>query len=374
VAASKVRSDYDALKQVAQSFSQQAAAVGQTLQQVRSQKETLQGGDWIGQGANAFYNEMDSSVLPTIQRLQRALDESARIVGQISQVMKQAEDDAARVLKGNGSGGAGGGAAGGGGVIPGGAIPGGSGGGTAGGGGTPSSGGGGTPGGGSTPGGGGGAPGGGGGPAGGGGAPAGTPTTQMLNQFDPQVAAIAGQSPTLNNQLQQLQQDGWTIVKGPAGGGSFTDRQNKQIVIADGDTPAVTVGGLAHEMGHAEAGEPPYHPPAAGMTRDDYVEQNVQEQLRNEGAAQLNAAIARDEIQQAGGPDTGIPGTQTNAYQALYDQYKSGLASRDQTVDLMADVMANESTSTTNQNYRDYYGQSYKDYWDQHVAPAGGPP
>ena len=39
-----------------------------------------------------------------------------------------------------------------------------------------------------------------------------------------------------------------------------------------------------------------------------------------------------------------------------------------------ADVMANESTSTTNQNYRDYYGQSYKDYWDQHVAPAGGPP
>ena len=233
--------------------------------------------------------------------------------------------------------------------------------------------------------GGGGAPGGGGGrrrcqgwwrwrQAGRGGAPAGSATNQMLNQFDPQMAAIASQSPTLNNQLQNLQQDGWTIVKGPAGGGSFTDRQNKQIVIADGDSPAVTVGGLAHEMGHAEAGEPPYHAPAAGMTRDDFVEQNTQEQLRNEGEAQLNAATARDEIKAAGGPDTGIPGTQTNSYQALYDQYKSGLASRDQTVDLMADVMANESTSTTNQNYRDYYGQSYKDFWDQNVAPAGGPP
>jgi len=367
VPASKVRSDYDALKQVAQSFSQQAQATAQTLQQVRSQKETLQGGDWIGQGATAFYSEMDSQVLPTVQRLQRALEESARITSQISQIMKQAEDDAARVLKGDGSGGAAGAAAAGG--VLGGAA--GAGGGTAGGGGAPGGGGG-------SAGGGGGAPsgGGGGGEPGGGGAPAGAqaPTTQMLNQFDPQVSAIAGQSPTLNNQLQQLQQDGWTIVKGPAGGGSFTDRQNKQIVIADGDTPAVTTAGLAHEIGHAEAGEPPYHPPAAGMTRDDFVEQNVTEQLRNEGEAQLNAAIARDEIKAAGGPDTGIPGTQTNSYQALYDQYKAGLATRQQTVDLMADVMANESTSTTNQNYRDYYGQSYKDYWDQHAAPAGGPP
>ena len=196
----------------------------------------------------------------------------------------------------------------------------------------------------------------------------------MLNQFDPQVAAVAGQSPTLTSQLAQLQQDGWTIVKGPAGGGSFTDRQNKQIVIADGDNPQTTVGGLAHEIGHAEAGEPPYHPPTPGMTRDDFVEQNVQEQLRNEGEAQLNAATARDEIKAAGGPDTGIPGTQTNAYQALYDQYKAGLVTREQTVDLMADVMANEATSTTNQNYRDYYGQSYKDFWDEQVAPAGGTP
>ncbi len=196
----------------------------------------------------------------------------------------------------------------------------------------------------------------------------------MLSQFDPQVAAVAGQSPTLTNQLQSLEQDGWTVVKGPAGGGSFTDRQNKQIVIADGDDPATTVAGLAHEIGHAEAGAPPYHPPTPGMTRDEYVEQNVKEQLRNEGEAQLNAAIARDEIGQAGGPDTGIPGTQTAAYQALYYGYKTGALSRQQTVDLMASVMASESTSTTNQNYRNYYGQSYKTFWDKNVAPAGGTP
>ena len=363
MAAPKVRSDYDALNQVAQSFRQQAEATARSLQQVRSQKETLQGGDWIGQGATAFYSEMDSQVLPAVLRLQRALEESARITGEISRIMKQAEEDAARVLKGDGKSG---GAAAGGGAILGGAIPGGAaGGGTAGGGG--SAGGGGAQDGGSTP-------GGGGGPAGGGGAPAGDATSRMLSQLDPQVQAIAGQSPTLTSQLQSLEQDGWTITQGPAGKGSFTDRPNKQIVIAAGDTPEATAAGLAHEMGHAEAGAPPYHPPTPGMTRDQFVEQNTQEQLRNEGEAQLNAATARDEIGQAGGPDTGIPGTQTNAYQALYDEYKAGLTSREQTVNLMADVMANESTSTTNQNYRDYYGQSYKDFWDKNVAPGGGTP
>jgi WXG100 family type VII secretion target len=367
MAAPRVRSDYDVLKQVAQSFQQQAQATAQTLQRVRSQKETLQGGDWIGQGATAFYNEMDSQVLPTLQRLQRALEESARITGQISQVMKQAEDDAANVLKGNGSGGSGGAAAAGV-FMPGGAVLGAavSGGGSSAGG-SPAGGGGGAPGGGA-------APGGAGTPGGAGGAPAGTPTTRMLSQLDPQVAALAGQTPTLTSQLQGLEQDGWTVVKGPASGGSFTDRQNKQIVIAGGDTPEATLANLAHEMGHAEAGAPPYHPPTPGMTRDEFVEQNVQEQLRNEGEAQLNAAIARDEIRQAGGPDTGIPGTQTAAYQALYDGYKTGALSRQQTVNLMASVMASESTSTTNQNYRTYYGQSYKDFWDKNVAPAGGTP
>ena len=102
--APKIRADYDALKQVAQSFSQQADNTSKLIQSLKGQMDTLQGGDWIGQGANAFYAEMNDSVLPTFQRLNQALQSGATITQQISPQMKTAEDEAARVLRGDGSG------------------------------------------------------------------------------------------------------------------------------------------------------------------------------------------------------------------------------------------------------------------------------
>jgi len=135
----KVRADYDALKNVAQGFSQQADETAKSLQSLQGQMETLQGGDWVGQGATAFYAEMNDQVLPTIKRLQSALQNSADITQKISQAMKTAEDDAAKVLGGAGAAGAlgaaaakvlggasaGGGAAGGGGSAGGGGAAGG---------------------------------------------------------------------------------------------------------------------------------------------------------------------------------------------------------------------------------------------------------
>ena len=103
-----VRSDYDALTRVAQSFGQHAADTQQSLQRLKSQMDVLQGGDWLGQGATAFYREMNSDVVPTMARLMRALEASNQVVMQINQIMKAAEDEAAKHLNGgNGGGGAG---------------------------------------------------------------------------------------------------------------------------------------------------------------------------------------------------------------------------------------------------------------------------
>ena len=124
----KVRADYDALKNVAQGFSHQADATAQSLQALKSHMDTLHGGDWIGQGATAFYAEMNDQVLPTIKRLHSALQSSADITQKISQAMKAAEDEAAKVLRGDGAAGGGGGAAGGGGSAAGGGAAGGGGG------------------------------------------------------------------------------------------------------------------------------------------------------------------------------------------------------------------------------------------------------
>jgi WXG100 family type VII secretion target len=99
-----VRSDYDALLRVAQSFGQHASNTSQSLQRLRSQLDVLQGGDWIGLGAQAFYKEMNADIIPTLTRLTRALETSSQVVQQINQIMKTAEDEAARHLRGEASG------------------------------------------------------------------------------------------------------------------------------------------------------------------------------------------------------------------------------------------------------------------------------
>ena len=105
-----VRADYDALKSMSQSFGQNATEARQSLQRLKSQMDALQSGDWVGQGAAAFYGEMNGTVVPTLNRLVKAMEEAQRITLQISQIMKSAEDEAAGYLNQQG-GGAGGPAA-----------------------------------------------------------------------------------------------------------------------------------------------------------------------------------------------------------------------------------------------------------------------
>lgn len=95
----KIRADYDSLAQVAQAFGEQAGETRQTTQRLRQLLEVLQGGDWIGKGANAFYREMSADVLPTMARLASALEAGERVTLQISRFMKDAEEEAARAFQ-----------------------------------------------------------------------------------------------------------------------------------------------------------------------------------------------------------------------------------------------------------------------------------
>ncbi len=95
----RVRGNHDELKQIASSFAHEAEATARTLAQIRRQKDVLQGGDWAGQAARKFYDEMDSSVLPALTRLQRALTQAQQVTQKISARLRQAEADAAAVLK-----------------------------------------------------------------------------------------------------------------------------------------------------------------------------------------------------------------------------------------------------------------------------------
>ncbi|MER2512916.1 MAG: WXG100 family type VII secretion target [Nitrosomonas ureae] len=93
MAAEEIRADYEQLSQVANRFSTQSQQVQQMTQKVQKSMETLKTG-WEGRGSQAFFNEMQGKVLPGVNRLQQALQEAARVTQQISQTVKQAEEEA----------------------------------------------------------------------------------------------------------------------------------------------------------------------------------------------------------------------------------------------------------------------------------------
>jgi WXG100 family type VII secretion target len=99
--APKIRADYEGLKKIAQSFSSESDQVDGMTKNVQSNVDTLRGGDWVGPGATAFYQEMDSAVFPGLKRLSAALGEAARASTQINQLINGAERDAAAVLRSN---------------------------------------------------------------------------------------------------------------------------------------------------------------------------------------------------------------------------------------------------------------------------------
>lgn len=96
--ADEVRADYEQLEQVASRFANQSQAIQQMLQKVRSGMDKLETG-WIGRGSNAFFSEMQSDVLPAVQRLHDALDEGSRCTKEIIQVMQRADEEASAPFK-----------------------------------------------------------------------------------------------------------------------------------------------------------------------------------------------------------------------------------------------------------------------------------
>ena len=91
--ADEVKADYEQLEQVASKFSSQSEEIQQMLQTVKNNMDQLEP-DWIGRGSEAFFSEMQSEVLPAVQRLQQALEEANRVTKEVVQTMQDAEEEA----------------------------------------------------------------------------------------------------------------------------------------------------------------------------------------------------------------------------------------------------------------------------------------
>ncbi len=369
--APRVRADYDQVKGMASQFGGQAQAAQQTLQALQRDLDVLQGGDWVGNGASAFYAEMGSQVLPTLRRLANALASAQQTTLQIHQVMAQAEAEAARWLRGEGQGqpanGSGqaalfasrtGTTGGTGSGTPGPAPTG-----------SPASGAAGGPGGSAAP-------------------PKDTPLAkpladavarilaeenaavdQKLAGLSKNVRDIVKRSPTLRAQFLQIQKLGFNVQIVPPGA-STTTWTPRQINIAQFPNDLDTVAHIAHEAGHA-VNEPNLVQKYDDTTHDQYVGPNTAIMLRNEGLAAFNEAQVQAELKAVSGLDISS-GAQAQApgYRQAYADYVAGNLTREQALQRTTTLMAGEHRGPArNGTYASFYRELFQIIWDDDLDP-----
>src|SRR5690606_14932481 len=93
-----IQVSYEALQQTANRFTDHGENAKALLENLRNRTENLRAGAWVGEGADAFYQEMDNLVLPTLVSLHQALFVTAQALSQIMGDFQSSEDEAAQLV------------------------------------------------------------------------------------------------------------------------------------------------------------------------------------------------------------------------------------------------------------------------------------
>jgi putative chitinase len=94
-----VQAEYDELETIATHFAQRAESNADLCTRLRQAVENLMDGGWEGRGAEAFFSEMGSEVLPTIDRFTIVLEQSQHTTRQVIAILQQAEREAALIFQ-----------------------------------------------------------------------------------------------------------------------------------------------------------------------------------------------------------------------------------------------------------------------------------
>jgi len=94
-----VRVDHESLAAIAKVFGRESDEFRKLGRRIKQTMQVLQNGDWRGQGAAKFFQEMESRILPSVKRLESGLTAARKTTERIAKLMKQAEQEAARLFK-----------------------------------------------------------------------------------------------------------------------------------------------------------------------------------------------------------------------------------------------------------------------------------
>ncbi len=85
--------NYDDMNGIIKSMKNEEEQIMNLLKSTKSKVESLHNNQWVGQGADNFFNEMEQTVLPALSRLARALGVGADVAQQIINIIRQADEE-----------------------------------------------------------------------------------------------------------------------------------------------------------------------------------------------------------------------------------------------------------------------------------------
>lgn len=94
-----VQCNYEDMDKIAAKFISESNETQATIQKLKQAVDLLRDGGWIGVGADAFYEEMDSFVFPNLDKLVQALEQAEQKTKQAVQKIHDTEDEQANKWK-----------------------------------------------------------------------------------------------------------------------------------------------------------------------------------------------------------------------------------------------------------------------------------
>jgi hypothetical protein len=179
------------------------------------------------------------------------------------------------------------------------------------------------------------------------------------------VEGLMGKSETLTRAIAELHDEGWTIRFGKASEGTYANFATKEIVIDSierGWPPKKIVTSIAHEVGHARHAVPYVSP--VGLSREEFIAQNVEHLFASEGEAALFNLEVQAEIEATAGRKIAVAGLDGEGRVAA-QRYLDGELSREQAQRLIGDTFReSHPSSAPDKTYTEYYRELYGKSWD----------
>ena len=85
--------NYDDMNSIVGKFKTEAQEIDGLLKQTKGKVESLHNNQWVGQGSEKFFSEMESLVMPAVGRLVDALNHAADVAQKIADTIRRFDEE-----------------------------------------------------------------------------------------------------------------------------------------------------------------------------------------------------------------------------------------------------------------------------------------